>query len=227
MHCTRMTLRHHFASARCLRPDLHIQMVRFARILGRIRDVVAELSNPCVYRPTVPHPIGMLCSHHGNPPLPLRPTLVTPLPPAKSSLPRRLQPNKPLSPRYTSLPTRTTSRAKISPKPSITPLMNGRTRLMPRTAITRETERDDGSVKSESVREGGAAGGVWCGTGAPAPGVADRCCGCLDDSAAAAGVCETGRAGSCSDDEPERGGDTSSAEDGEAEISDQAWDVAE
>jgi hypothetical protein len=176
----------------------------------------------------------LLSSPHGNPPLPLSPTLVTPLPPAKSSLPpRRLQPNKPLSPRYTSLPTRTTSRAKISPKPSITPLMNGRTRLMPSTAITRETERDEGRVKSERVREGGPAGGALCGTGTgapPVPGVADLCCGCgcLDDApAAAAGVCETGRAGSCSEDEPERGGDTSSAEDGEAEISDQAWDVAE
>jgi hypothetical protein len=107
---------------------------------------------------------------------------------------------------------------------------------MPSTAITRETERDEGRVKSERVSEGGAAGGALCDTGAsPVPGLADVCCGCacgcecgcLDDPAAAAGVCETGRAGSCSEDEPERGGDTSSAEDGEAEISDQAWDVAE
>ena len=99
---------------------------------------------------------------HGNPPLPLRPTLATPrpeLPLSTSSL--RPYPNKLLSPLNTILPTLNASRAKISPNPSMTPLMNGKTRLIPRTANIRETERELGEVKRDRVSEGGWAGGSF------------------------------------------------------------------
>jgi len=108
---------------------------------------------------------------YGKPPLPLSPTPATPRPaaPLTSPAPPCLLPNrcpKKLPPsRYHTRPTLTTSRAKISPNPSITPLMNGRIKLIPKTAITRLKDRCPGMVNSERVSDGGAAGGGFCWSG--------------------------------------------------------------
>jgi len=49
----------------------------------------------------------------------------------------------------------TVSLAKISPNPSMTPLMNGRIKLIPTTAAILAIERWEGEVKRERVSEGG------------------------------------------------------------------------
>lgn len=51
-----------------------------------------------------------------------------------------------------------TSRAKISPKPSMTPLMNGKTMLIPTTAAIRERERCPEPEKRDRVKDGGCCG---------------------------------------------------------------------
>jgi hypothetical protein len=109
-------------------------------------------------------------SDQGNPPLPLKPTDATPLaapydlstpssvqpsPPVCRTPGLVLDPNKLLPSRHHCLPTCMASLAKISPKPSMIPLMKGKTRLIPITATIRETDMRDESVKRDKVREGG------------------------------------------------------------------------
>jgi hypothetical protein len=103
--------------------------------------------------------------NQGNSPLPLTESLR--LAPARSPTlavelpgPRQLT-----SPLHHRLVHATVSRAKISPKPSITPLMNGKMRLIPRTALILRRDRWVGMVNNDNVSEGGCSGGEDEGLG--------------------------------------------------------------
>jgi len=59
----------------------------------------------------------------------------------------------------------------------MTPLTNGKTRLIPTIARTLEIDRLDGEVNIDSVKEGGWDGGVLCDSGTRA-GTCDFGCDC-------------------------------------------------